>query len=161
MATSVVSLPLVVLFSFHGFGLRPPSRFRSKTWTLTFAFMLGATLFALHVAVLDALPPPGLRYPPVLALVVYYGGLFIYNWLGLSHLLDNLTPTPYTTLFTALLARVSVWLALPLVGIWWYQGALDELKREAIAAARLSGDLPASSSVTRQHDKKDKAGATL
>jgi hypothetical protein len=98
-----------------------------------------------------ALPPPGLRYPPVLALVDYYGGLFIYNWLGLSHLLDNLTPTPHTTLFTALLlARVSVWVVLPLVGIWWYQGALDELKREAIAVATLSGDLPASSSITRQ-----------
>jgi hypothetical protein len=88
-----------------------------------------------------AVPPPGVRYPAVWALGLYFAGLVTYNWLALSHLFDHLAAGPYKNLFMALvLARVAIWLALPVICIWWYQGALDELKRESVVVTSLCGD---------------------
>jgi hypothetical protein len=82
----------------------------------------------------EGLPPPGTRYPRLWILSLYLAGLFIFNWLGVSHLFDHLVMRRYTTLFmTLVLLRAGVWLLLPVVCLWWYQHCLTELKREALA----------------------------
>jgi hypothetical protein len=81
-----------------------------------------------------ALPPRDVRYPPVWALMVYLAALFVFNWIGTSHLFDHLTEAPYRILFMALvMIRGALWLGLPALCIWWYAGCLSEIKRECIA----------------------------
>jgi hypothetical protein len=81
-----------------------------------------------------ALPPRGLRSPPVWALVCGVAAIFVFHWLGVAHLFDNLAPAPHKPLFMGLvMLRVGLLLALPSLCVWWYRGCLDELKREALA----------------------------
>ena len=87
-----------------------------------------------------AVPPPGALYPRVWALTAYLAGLFALNYAGLSHLFDGLDPGPHKTLFMSLvLVRVSFWLDLPAMCIWWYASRLGDLRREC-RAARLLGE---------------------
>jgi hypothetical protein len=117
--------PLFMLWSFH-FVVLMQKQLTEGRYRRVLGLLVGQP---------EAVPPPGGRYLPVWLLVVAYAGIFIYNLAGLSHLLDNLIAGPYTNLFIALLlARVAVWLVLPALCIWWYQGALDDLKRECLAA---------------------------
>jgi hypothetical protein len=87
-----------------------------------------------------ALPPRDVRYPPVWALIGYLGVLFVYNWVGTSHLFDHLVPAPDQALFMGLvMLRGGLWLGLPALAIWWYAGSLNEIKRECIAVLSFAG----------------------
>lgn len=89
-----------------------------------------------------AVPPPGMRVPRVRVLGLCLAGMFVFNWIGQSHLFDHLTPGPYANLFMALvMTRAAVWLGLPALCLWWYQGRLDELKREVLAVMSFGGNV--------------------
>lgn len=82
----------------------------------------------------EALPPRGVNMPRVWALMLYLAGLFVFNWVGVAHLFDALVDGPYTSLFmTFVMTRAALWMLLPIVCLWWYQGCLNELKRECMA----------------------------
>jgi hypothetical protein len=58
-----------------------------------------------------------------------------------NNLLDNLRVGPYSHVFsTALYMRVFLWFGIALACLSWYRRALQELKREAIAASKLISD---------------------
>jgi hypothetical protein len=103
-------------------------------------------------------PPRGLPFVPAWVMACYVVGLFVFNWVGVSHLFDNLRPSPHMTLFmTSVLIRVTAWLSLAAVGTLWYWISLTELMRECLAVlslarrrseradARSLGDGPSSS----------------
>lgn len=92
-----------------------------------------------------SVPPRGTRYPRVWALLAYLAGLFLLNYVGVNYLFGGLQAGPYRTLFMSLiLVRVTVWLTLPAICIWWYSGCLSELRRECLAVRSLDpkGGLP-------------------
>lgn len=79
--------------------------------------------------------------PPWLLIAVLVAAVFI-GYQGTNHMLDNLSPGPYANLFTtALHVRVVLWYVVALLCLAWYQRSLQELKREAVAAGRLLGDI--------------------
>jgi hypothetical protein len=94
-----------------------------------------------HQSVMDLLageprgvPPPGVRYPRLVALSLYLAGLSVYNVVGVAHLFDNLMAGPHTRLFMSLvMTRAAIWMLLPALCLWWYSGCLNELKRECLA----------------------------
>ncbi len=99
-----------------------------------------------HQRVMDLLagdargvPPPGVRYPRLVALVLYLAALSIYNVVGIAHLFENLKPGPHAGLFMGLvMTRAAIWLLLPGLCLWWYSGCLNELKRECLAVLSFS-----------------------
>jgi hypothetical protein len=94
-----------------------------------------------------AVPPRGSLFIPVWMLVSYVGGIFVFNWIGLSRLFEGLQTGPYSNLFMALvLVRVTIWLLVAALGTWWYAGSLTELKREALALQAFSQRTPPAKS---------------
>ncbi|HLG56873.1 MAG TPA: zf-HC2 domain-containing protein [Vicinamibacterales bacterium] len=86
------------------------------------------------------LPPRGAFYPRVWALAIYLAVIVGLNYFGVNHLFESLEAGTYRTLFMGLvLFRVSIWIGLAVLGLWWYASALTELKREALALQTLSG----------------------
>jgi len=58
---------------------------------------------------------------------------------GTNHMLDALAPGPYAGLFTmAAYISTAIWFAIAVLSLVWYAMRLDDLKREALAANRLS-----------------------
>jgi hypothetical protein len=84
-------------------------------------------------------PPRGILYlsPCMLGLVFLVLGLL--RLLGANHMLDALAPSPYAQLFTVMTyLNVGLWFGATLWVMWWFWISLTELKREAIALARLT-----------------------
>ena len=100
-----------------------------------------------HQAVLKLLtgdkavvPPRGTIQAPVWGLAVFLSGLVVLNYVGVNHLFAGLLPGAYANLFRVLvLVRVAAWLLMATLGLWWYIGCLNELKREALLGDRLLG----------------------
>lgn len=70
------------------------------------------------------------------AFLAVYG---IVKLVGANHMLDALTPGPYAQLFTvASYISTGVWFAIPIIALWWYTSALNELRREASAIRGLT-----------------------
>jgi hypothetical protein len=64
--------------------------------------------------------------------------LGLFRLLGTNYMLDALSPGPFANLFTAAAyIGTALWLACAIVPLIWYSGSLNDLKREALAAARL------------------------
>lgn len=85
-----------------------------------------------------ALAPRGVQVLPVWVLTALLAGLIAFNWIGVSHLFENLIPSRHTNLFMSLvLLRVGVWLSLAAVGLWWYRASIMELKRECLSVLAL------------------------
>lgn len=74
--------------------------------------------------------------------VVLFMGLVlvaIIAFLGASHLFENLRPAPYLNLYTTLYyLRWGLYFGLGLTCIFWYQRALNEIKRECLMIERIS-----------------------
>ena len=85
--------------------------------------------------------PRGVWFVPLWLLITVLVAAVFIGYQGTNHMLDNLSPGPYANLFTtALHVRVVLWYVVALLCLVWYQRSLQELKREAVAAARLLGD---------------------
>jgi hypothetical protein len=81
----------------------------------------------------NAVAPRGIGFPSVRILAACIVLQFVVNYFGVNNLFSALAPGDYKNLFIALvLVRVTVWLALPIVCLWWFASALNELKREAM-----------------------------
>lgn len=86
-----------------------------------------------------AVAPRGVGHPSVKILTACIVLQFVLNYFGVNNLFSALAPGPYTNLFVALvLVRVTIWLALPVVCLWWFSGSLNELKREAAVVESFS-----------------------
>jgi hypothetical protein len=73
-------------------------------------------------------------------LVVLLLGLVGLNYMGVNYLFANLRPGPYRSLFMALvLVRVTVWLGLAALGVWWYEGAVRGGQVVRGGAGRITG----------------------
>jgi hypothetical protein len=56
-----------------------------------------------------------------------------------NNLFSALMDGPHKNLFIALvLVRVTAWLALPVLSLWWFASSLNELTRECVAVEALS-----------------------
>lgn len=85
-------------------------------------------------------PPRGVLYPRLWILGLYFAVLFVFHWVGVSHLFDNLHEREHANLFRALvMVRVGLSLILPALCLWWYATALNELRRECLAVISFSG----------------------
>jgi hypothetical protein len=86
----------------------------------------------------NGVPPRGIWLVPHWFLVAVLLIAVTIGYFGTNNLLDNLREGPHSNLFTAALyVRVSLWYVAAVAGFLWYQKAIDELRREAVAAKRL------------------------
>ena len=81
---------------------------------------------------------------------------FVLNYFGVNNLFSALAPGPYKNVFIGLvLVRVSLWLALPLVCLWWFSKSLNELKSEGdrggVVRRRPKYGVVTASGVARTH----------
>lgn len=94
-----------------------------------------ATLTARGISV----PPRGILYLSPRALGVLFLVLGVMRVAGANHMLDALSPGPYSQLFSIMTyLNVAAWLAATMWAMWWFWASLNEVKRDAIALARLS-----------------------
>lgn len=90
----------------------------------------------------EGISPRGVWFVPSWLLIAVLLVAVFVGYTGIHKMLDHLTPGPYANLFTtALHVRVVLWYVVALVCLAWYQRSLQELKREAVAAGRLLGDI--------------------
>ncbi|WP_291986125.1 hypothetical protein [Luteitalea sp.] len=81
-----------------------------------------------------AAAPRGVHRVSLGSLLIYLGLLFTFHVVGVSHLFDNLSESPYRTFFMALvMVRVGISLLLPCACVWWFKSSLDDLRRECLA----------------------------
>jgi len=81
--------------------------------------------------------PTGAFYVRIWMLVVSLMSMATYSAFSTANLLDHLSPSPYTGLFTGLIwLRLILHYGLALKCLSWYHRALDNLKRECLVAGK-------------------------
>ncbi|MDB5388759.1 MAG: hypothetical protein JWM11_4405 [Planctomycetaceae bacterium] len=98
-----------------------------------------AQVLSLMARAPDAVTPRGMLYlsPRLLGVVLLIYG--VVKVLGTNHMLDALTPGPYANFFSvAAYISTGLWFAIAITSLVWYAGALNELKREAVAYIALT-----------------------
>lgn len=88
-----------------------------------------------------ALAPRGAFFPRFWVLLLLFGLIVGISVFLHTNLMDHLKPAPFMNLFSNLiLARLALYYALAAECLFWYYRALNELKRECLAAERIRFD---------------------
>ncbi|MFN0086262.1 MAG: hypothetical protein ACKVX9_12815 [Blastocatellia bacterium] len=129
---SIYFFTLVVVFllpPFH-FVLRMQRELQSGRHRMAFELLSGGRL---------SIAPRGIFFPRFWVLVVFFVVIVIVSIYLHTNLMDHLKPAPYMNLFSNLiLTRLLLYYALAGECLFWYSHALNELKRECMAAERVS-----------------------